>query len=64
MINDGQSLPAKITTGIPTGRLGIWWFLAGETVIFGGLIVSYILLRLHHPEWAEYAAHTDRKSVV
>lgn len=52
-------LPAKITTGLPTGRLGIWWFLAGEVVIFGGLIASYALLRLRHPEWAEQAAHTS-----
>jgi len=59
MSNHAQPLPAKITTGVPTGRLGIWWFLAGETVIFGGLIVCYVLLRLHHPEWAEHAAHTS-----
>jgi heme/copper-type cytochrome/quinol oxidase subunit 3 len=45
-------------TGIPTGRLGIWWFLASEVVIFGGLICCYLLFRWRHPEWAAEAAHT------
>ncbi|HSA59149.1 MAG TPA: cytochrome c oxidase subunit 3 [bacterium] len=43
---------------MPIWRLGIWWFLGSEIVIFGGLIVSYLLLRLHHPEWGSEAAHT------
>ena len=45
--------------GIPTGRLAIWWVLVSEVVIFGGLLVSYIMNRLGHPEWAEEAAHTN-----
>ena len=45
--------------GIPTGRLGIWWVLASEVVIFGGLLASYVMFRLGHPEWAEYASHTN-----
>src|SRR3990172_9161342 len=45
-------------TEVPTGRLGIWWFLASEIVIFGGLIVTYILLRWRHPEWGAEAEHT------
>lgn len=49
---------ARSATGVPTGRLGIWWFLASETVIFGGLIVTYILFHLRHPEWGEEARHT------
>ncbi len=43
---------------IPTGRLGTWWLLGGELVIFGPLIACYVLLRLRHPEWGEYASHT------
>ena len=38
-------------TTVPTGRLGIWMFLASEVVIFGGLITIYVLYRLRHPEW-------------
>ena len=45
-------------TEVPTGRLGIWWFLASEIVIFGGLIATYILLRWRHPEWGAEAEHT------
>jgi heme/copper-type cytochrome/quinol oxidase subunit 3 len=45
------------STGVPTGRLGIWCFLASEIVIFGGLIFCYILFRWRHPEWAAEAAH-------
>ncbi|HAM72016.1 MAG TPA: cytochrome oxidase subunit III [Verrucomicrobiales bacterium] len=48
----------RSATGIPTGRLALWWVVASEIVIFGGLLVCYILYRLHHPEWAAEAAHT------
>ena len=49
---------APAATTVPTGRLGIWWFLASEIVIFGGLVTIYVLFRLRHPEWAAQAAHT------
>ncbi|MBI4365015.1 MAG: cytochrome c oxidase subunit 3 [Candidatus Latescibacteria bacterium] len=48
----------RTATGVPTGRLGIWWFLASEIVIFGGLIVTYILFHMRHPEWGQEAQHT------
>jgi len=44
---------------MPTGRLAVWWVLMSEIVIFGGILVSYILHRLAHPEWAEQAAYTN-----
>lgn len=47
-----------VPTGIPTSRLGIWLFLAGELLIFGGLVTTFILLRSRHPEWGEHAGHT------
>ena len=49
----------RSATGIPTGRLAVWWLLASEVVIFGGLLGSYIMHRVGHPEWAEAAAHTQ-----
>jgi heme/copper-type cytochrome/quinol oxidase subunit 3 len=49
----------RSSTGIPTGRLAIWWVLASEVVIFGGLIGAYLLHRLGHPEWADAAAVTN-----
>ena len=45
------------TTALPTGKLGLWWFLSSEIITFGGLIGSYIVLRLAQPEWAEAARH-------
>ena len=49
----------RSATGIPTGRLAIWWVLASEVVIFGGLLGSYLMHRLGHPEWGAEAAHTN-----
>jgi len=49
----------RSATGIPTGRLAVWWVLASEVFIFGGLIASYILNRLNIPAWAEEASHTS-----
>lgn len=48
-----------MATGIPTGRLAVWWVLASEIVIFGGLLASYVMFRLGHPEWADAAAVTN-----
>jgi heme/copper-type cytochrome/quinol oxidase subunit 3 len=33
--------------------------LASEVVIFGGLLGSYVMHRVGHPEWAEAAVHTN-----
>ncbi len=44
---------------IPQARLGVWILIAGEFVIFGGLIVAYLLYRFRYPEWAEMASHTN-----
>lgn len=49
---------SRCATGIPTGRLAIWWVLASEIVIFGGLVTCYLLFRFRHPEWAAEAEHT------
>ena len=44
---------------IPAGKLGMWWFLASEIMVFGGLITCYVLFRLAHGGWAEEAAHVN-----
>jgi heme/copper-type cytochrome/quinol oxidase subunit 3 len=49
----------RSAAGLPTGRLGVWWVIASEVVIFGGLLASYIMHRLAHDAWAEQAAHTN-----
>jgi len=49
----------RSATGVPTGRLAVWWLLASEIVIFGGVLCSYIMHRLGHPEFGDYAANTN-----
>lgn len=49
----------RSATGILTAKLAVWWLLASEVVIFGGVLVSYIMHRIGHPEWGLYAAHTN-----
>ncbi len=45
--------------GLPSGRLAIWWLLVSETVIFGGLLAVYIMLRVVNPQWGAEAEHTN-----
>ena len=49
----------RSVTGIPTARLITWWVIASEIVIFGGLLASYLMHRLGHPEWGLAAEHTN-----
>ena len=49
----------RASMGIPTGRLAVWWVLLSEIVIFGGVLVSYLMHRLAHVEWGEQAAYTN-----
>ena len=49
----------RTAAGMPTGRLAVWWVIASEIVIFGGLLGSYIMYRLAHDAWTEQAAHTN-----
>jgi heme/copper-type cytochrome/quinol oxidase subunit 3 len=49
----------RSAAGIPTGKLAIWWLVGSEIVIFGGLLGAYIMHRLAHGMWADYAAHTN-----
>jgi len=48
----------RSVAGLPTGRLAVWWVIASEIVIFGGLLASYVMYRIAHPMWGEYAANT------
>lgn len=49
----------RFATGVPTGRLAVWWVIGSEIVIFGGLLMSYLMHRLGHSEFQYYAAHTN-----
>lgn len=49
----------RSATGIPTGRLAVWWVIGSEIVIFGGLIATYLMNRFLHGSWAGEAAVTN-----
>lgn len=47
-------------TGFATSpKLGLWWFLASEIMMFGGVVASYFLLRLAGPGWGSEVAHNN-----
>ena len=48
----------RSVSGVPTARLAVWWVIASEIVIFGGILMSYLMHRLAHGLWADYASHT------
>ena len=52
--SEAQALP-----GILPGKVGMWWFLASEIVMFGGLIASYIVFRIGAGGWLDERAHTN-----
>ena len=54
-----QNTLSMPVTRVPQGRLAMWVLIAGELMIFGGLIACYILYRLRFPEWGDQAAHTS-----
>ncbi len=52
-------VPAQTATGIPSGKLGMWVFLASEVMFFTGLIGAYIVLRMSHPSWPGHEGHLN-----
>jgi heme/copper-type cytochrome/quinol oxidase subunit 3 len=46
-------LPASLTGP----KVAVWWFLASEIMVFGGLIASYLVFRLGGSGWAEASQH-------
>jgi len=50
-----QTLPYTIhphpVTGLYSGKLGTWLFLASEVMLFGALFSSYVLLRVGATHW-------------
>jgi heme/copper-type cytochrome/quinol oxidase subunit 3 len=54
-----KTIKAPSLRDVPQGRLGMWILIAGELIIFGGLIACYLLFRFRYPEWADQAAHTS-----
>jgi heme/copper-type cytochrome/quinol oxidase subunit 3 len=51
--------PHEISTGVEIGKLGMWVFLAGETMVFGGLMGIFILVAIHHGGWGKDGSHVN-----
>ena len=49
----------RSATSILSGKLAVWWVVGSEIVIFGGVLVPYIMHRLAHDQWALEAANTN-----
>lgn len=45
------TLTHETSTRIPSGKLGIWLFLASEVMLFATLFTTYIVLRVASPSW-------------
>ena len=57
---DGRTIAnSRSAAGMPTGLLAVWWLIASEIVIFGGLLMAYVMHRLAHDAWSGHAAHTN-----
>lgn len=50
-MNNASAAPADTTTGIPSGKLGMWVFLCSEVMLFGAFISAYIVLRMGSPNF-------------
>jgi len=48
----------------PLGKVGIWWFLASEVMVFGGLIGSYLLCRMANGGWDAERSHVNAKIAI
>lgn len=55
-MNSAHAISVPTATGIPSGKLGMWIFLASEVMFFTGLIGAYIVLR-SAPGWPGPEGH-------
>lgn len=44
---------------VPAGKLGLWWFLASEIMVFGGVVTTFLLFRLAGEGWSAEIAHNS-----
>jgi cytochrome c oxidase subunit I+III len=47
-VSPGEQWPFE---GVGKIKLGMWIFLAGEVILFGALLASYVMVRLNSPSW-------------
>jgi heme/copper-type cytochrome/quinol oxidase subunit 3 len=51
--------PHEVETSFEIGKLGMWVFLAGETMLFGGLMCVFVLEWIYHGGWGADGAHVN-----
>jgi len=51
--------PHEVSTSFEIGKLGMWVFLAGETMLFGGLMGVFILVAISRGGWGPDGAHVN-----
>lgn len=64
---EAQHADPTADTHLPSmtkGKIGMWVFLSSEVVIFGGLIISFLLFRLGNPEWHWATIQTHLKEWI
>ena len=50
---------APVSSTLEIGKLGMWVFLAGETMVFGGLMCVFVLLAISRGGWGADGAHVN-----
>jgi heme/copper-type cytochrome/quinol oxidase subunit 3 len=51
--------PHEASSPYDIGKLGMWLFFAGETMLFGGLMGVFILITIRRGGWGVEAAHVN-----
>ncbi|MGO9059127.1 MAG: heme-copper oxidase subunit III [Candidatus Binataceae bacterium] len=51
--------PHEVSTSFEIGKLGMWVFLSGETMVFGGLMGVFILMAISRGGWGPDGAHVN-----
>ena len=55
----------RSVTGIPTGKLAVWWVIGSEIVIFGGVLVFFLVVSvILNYHWTKYGIHPRRLKIV
>jgi cytochrome c oxidase subunit III len=53
-MNIPYTVEERPDTGLTNGKLGIWFFLASEVMLFGALFSTYIILRTGAVYWPQH----------
>lgn len=49
--------PAGLRSGPSAAKIAVWWFLASEIMVFGGLLASFVVFRLGGGRWYDASEH-------